>query len=72
MCGPFQFKVDVTTLKMARKPVKLQKESPVGCTREGKQSKGNYENMRRRKDRLKINRQLHFVRKKVSRVDSVR
>ena len=32
---------DVTTLKMARKPVKLQKESPAGCAGEGKQSKGN-------------------------------
>ena len=52
--------------------MKLQKEDTAGCAGEGKQSKGNYENMRRRKDRLKINRQLHFVRKKVSRVDSVR
>ena len=33
--------VDVTTLKMARKPVKLQKESPAGCAGEDKQSKGN-------------------------------
>ena len=33
--------VDVTTLKMARKPMKLQKESPAGCAGEGKQSKGN-------------------------------
>ena len=33
--------VDVTTLEMARKPVKLQKESPAGCVGEGKQSKGN-------------------------------
>ena len=33
--------VDVTTLKMARKPVKLQKENLAGCTGEGKQSKGN-------------------------------
>ena len=33
--------VDVTTLKMARKPVKLQKENPAGCAGEGKQSKGN-------------------------------
>ena len=29
------------TLKMARKPVKLQKENPAGCAGEGKQSKGN-------------------------------
>jgi len=27
----------VTTLKMARKPVKLQKENPAGCAGEGKQ-----------------------------------
>ena len=32
---------DVTTLKMARKPAKLQKENPAGCAGEGKQSKGN-------------------------------
>ena len=32
---------DVTTLKMARKPVKLLKENPAGWTGEGKQSKGN-------------------------------
>ena len=30
--------VDVTTLKMRRKPLKLQKESPAGCAGEGKQS----------------------------------
>ena len=33
--------VDVTTFKIARKPVKLQKESPAGCAEEGEQSKGN-------------------------------
>ena len=33
--------VDVTTLKMARKPVKLQKENPAGCDGEGKHNKGN-------------------------------
>ena len=33
--------VDVTTLKMARKPVKLQKENSGGCAGEGKQNKGN-------------------------------
>jgi len=27
---------DITTLKMARKPVKLQKENPAGCAGEGK------------------------------------
>ena len=42
--------VDVTTLKMARKPVKLQKENPAGCAGEGKQSKGN---MEKRKGRFK-------------------
>ena len=33
--------VDATALKMTRKPVKLQKENPAGCTGESKQSKGN-------------------------------
>ena len=33
--------VDVNNLKNGRKPEKLQKESPAGCTGEGKQSKGN-------------------------------
>ena len=33
--------VDLTTLKMATKPVKLQKESPEGCAGVGKQSMGN-------------------------------
>ena len=33
--------VDVKTLKVARKPVKLQKENPAGCAGEGKQSEGN-------------------------------
>ena len=33
--------VDVTTLKMAKKPGKLQKENPAGCTGEGEQNKGN-------------------------------
>ena len=33
--------VDVTTLKIARKPVKLQMENPAGYAGEGKQSKGN-------------------------------
>ena len=41
--------VDVTTFKMARKPVKLQKENPAGCAGEGKPSKGNWE---KRKGRL--------------------
>ena len=31
--------VDVTTLKMAKKPGKLQKENPAGCTGEGEQNK---------------------------------
>ena len=33
--------VDVTALKMARKPVKLRKENSAGCAGEGKHSKGN-------------------------------
>ena len=33
--------VDFTTLKMVKKPVKLQKERPAGCAGESKQSKGN-------------------------------
>ena len=28
--------VDVTTLKMSKKPVNLQKENPAGCVGEGK------------------------------------
>ena len=32
--------VEVTTLKMARKPVKLQKKNLAGCAGDGKQSKG--------------------------------
>ena len=54
--------VDVTILKMARKPVKLRKKNSAGCAGEGKQRKG----------RFKDNRQLHYVRKKESRVESVR
>ena len=44
---------DVTTLKIARKPVKLQKENPAGCAGEGKQSKGIKEKI---KVRIKDNR----------------
>ena len=33
--------VDVNNLKNGSKPVKLQKENPVGCAGEDKQSKGN-------------------------------
>ena len=33
--------IDVTTLKMARKPVNLPKEDSAGCAGEGEQSKGN-------------------------------
>ena len=53
------------TLKMTRKPVKLQKENPAGCSGEGKQSKGNY---KKRKGRFKDNRQQHFMRKKVTQI----
>ena len=45
--------VDFTTLKMARKPVKLQKENPAGCAGEGKQNIGNLE---KRKVQFKDNR----------------
>ena len=38
--------LDVTTLIMARKPVKFQKESPAGYAGEGKQSEGNIEEKR--------------------------
>ena len=31
--------IDVTTLEMARKPVKVQKENPAGCAGEGKQKR---------------------------------
>ena len=40
--------VDVTTLKMARKPVKLQKENQAGCAGEGKQNEGNQEKRKER------------------------
>ena len=40
----------LTILKMARKPVKVQKESTAGCAGEDKQSKGNEE---KRKGRFK-------------------
>ena len=50
--------VDVTTLEMTRKPVKLQKENSAGCVGE--------------KGRFKDNRQYNYVRKKLSRVESVR
>ena len=40
----------LTTLKMARKAVKIQKECSAGCAGEGKQSKGNY---KKRKGRFK-------------------
>ena len=43
--------VDVTTLKMAMKPVNLQKENLAGCAGEGKQNKGNqYKRIGRFKD----------------------
>ena len=58
--------VDVTTLKMARKPVKLQEENPVEWAGEIKQSKGSKE---KRKGRFKDNGRWHFVRK--ARIESV-
>ena len=41
---------DVTTLKMARKPMKLQKVNQAGYAGEGKQSKGNLKRIGRFKD----------------------
>ena len=35
--------VDVNNLKNGRKPVKIHKESPAGCARQGKERKGNQE-----------------------------
>ena len=61
--------VDVTTLKIARKPVELQKENPAGCAGEGNRVK---EIRRREKNCLKITDNKHHVRKKVFRVASVR
>ena len=61
--------VDVTTLKMARKPVKLQKKIQQDALREVNRMK---EISRREKDCLKITDNKHCVRKKVSRVASVR
>ena len=54
----------LVTLKIARKPVKLQRISPAGCAGEGKQSKGNED---KKKERFKDNRQPLFVRKRVCR-----
>ena len=36
------FCCDDTMIKMARKPVMLQKENPTGCAGEGKQSIGKW------------------------------
>ena len=41
--------MDITTLRMARKPVKSQKENPAGCAGEGVKT-----NKRREKDGSKI------------------
>ena len=60
--------VDVNNLRNGRKPVKLLKESPADALGKVYRVK---EIRRRRKDGLKINQQ-HFVRKKVSRAESVR
>ena len=43
--------------------MKLQKENPIGCAGEGKQSKLSQE---KRKECFKDNRQQHYMRKKVS------
>ena len=55
--------VDLITLKMARKPVKIQRKVQQDAL--GKVNRVK-ENRRRGKDVLKINRQRHYVRKKVS------
>ena len=44
----------VTSDEMARKPVKKQKENPVGCDGEGKQSKGNIGEEKRMVDSTKF------------------
>ena len=56
--------VDGTTIKMARKPVKIQRKVQQDAL--GKVNRVK-EIRRRRKDGLEINRQQLFVRKKVSR-----
>ena len=38
----------VNKVKMARKPVKKQKENAIGCTGEGKRCKGNKRRIQRR------------------------
>ena len=57
--------VNVKNLKNGRNPVKLQQDA-LGKVNRVKEIR------RRGKDGLKINRQQHFVRKKVSRAVSVR
>ena len=54
--------VDVTTLKMARKPVKIQRKVQQDAL--GKVNRVN-EIMRREQDGLKITDNKHYVRKKV-------
>ena len=41
ICPTVRMLFDDNEIKMARKPVKKQKENPVGCTGEGKRWKGN-------------------------------
>ena len=65
---PFMVVV-VTTLKMARKPVQIQRKVQQDALEKVNRVK---EIRRRGKDGVKINRQQPLVRKKVSRVTSVR
>ena len=61
--------VDVTTLKMARKPVKIQRKIQQNALENLNRIK---EIRRREKNGLNITNNKHYVRKKVSRVVSVR
>ena len=59
--------VDVNNLKNDRKPVKLQRKVQQDVL-----GKVNRVKEIRRKGRFKYNRQYHYVKKKVSRVESLR
>ena len=48
ICPTVRMLFDDNEIKMARKPVKKQKENPVGCTGEGKRWKGNKRRVIRR------------------------
>ena len=65
----YKITVDVTTLKMARKPVNIQKKLQQDAL--GKVNRGK-EIRRREEDCLKITDNKHYMMKKVLRVVSVR